>query len=116
MMKQKKVPVLTLTLTALLVVGLCGCDKSQGIVSSEDTLARVTAEVVDMELATAVSVALAEEGALAEVDIAVMVNDGAVSLNGVVYSQTQRDLAVRTVRAVPGVKAIDDSLGIAKQN
>jgi osmotically-inducible protein OsmY len=116
MMNQKKVPVLTLTFTALLLVGLCGCEKSEGIVSSGETLASVTAEVVDMELATAVNVALADQNALADVDIAVMVNDGAVSLNGIVYSQTQRELAVRTVRAVPGVKAIDDSLGIVKQN
>jgi osmotically-inducible protein OsmY len=69
-----------------------------------------------MELATAVNVALADQNALADVDIAVMVNDGAVSLNGIVYSQTQRELVVQTVRAVPGVKAIEDSLGVAKQN
>jgi hyperosmotically inducible protein len=116
MTNQKRSLVLNMAITAVLVMGICGCDKSEGIVSSEDTLTSVTAEVVDMELAHAVKVALAEQESLVDADIAVMANSGKVSLNGIVDNQAQRDLAVKIAREVTGVEIVDDGLGIKEQN
>jgi len=116
MTNQKRSLVLNMAMTAVLVMGICGCDKSEGIVSSEDTLTSVTAEVVDMELAHAVKVALAEQESLVDADIAVMANSGKVSLNGIVDNQAQRDLAVKIAREVTGVELVDDGLGIKEQN
>lgn len=116
MIKRQRSLGLKVAIIALLLIGFCGCDKSEGIVSSEDTLASVTAEVVDMELAHAVKVALAEQVSLADVDIAVMVSNGEVSLRGIVDNQAQHDLAVRTASGVAGVESVDDALGIKEQN
>jgi hyperosmotically inducible protein len=116
MITQKRSLILNIAVTAVLVMGIYGCDKSEGIVSSEDTLTSVTAEVVDMELAHAVKVALAEQASLADVDIAVVVSNGEVSLSGIVDNQTQHDLAVKVAREVTGVEAVDDALDIKEQN
>ncbi len=116
MVNQKRSLVLNIAVTLVMVAGICGCDKSAGIVSSEDTLTSVTAEVVDMELAHAVKVALAEQESLADVDIAVMVSNGAVSLRGIVDNQAQHDLAVKIASDVAGVESVGDALGIKEQN
>jgi len=115
MINQKRSPCLTMAIVAALVMGVCGCDKSEGIVSSEDTLSSVTAEVIDMELAHAVKVALAEQESLADIDIAVMANDGAVILSGVVDNQAQHDHALKIAREVIGVEKVDDELSIKEQ-
>lgn len=115
MFNQKRLLILNITVTAILVMGICGCDKSEGIVSSEDTLVSVTAEVVNMELAHAVKVALAEQESLADVDIAVMATNGEVRLNGIVDNQTQHDLAVRIAREVTGVESVNNALEIKEQ-
>lgn len=116
MINRKRSLVLNIAVTAVLVMGVCGCDKSKGIVSSDDTLMSVTAEVVDMELAHAVKVALAREDSLADVDISVMVSDGEVRLHGIVDNQTQHDLAIKVAREMDGVESVDDALGIKEQN
>lgn len=116
MTSQKRSLILKITIAAAVVIGICGCDKSEGIVSSEDTLTSVTAEVIDMELAHAVKVALAEQESLADIDIAVMANNGNVSLIGVVDNRTQHDHALKIAREVTGVEAVDDKLSIKEQN
>lgn len=119
MINQKRSLVLKMTVTAVLVIGICGCDKSEGIVSREDTaedaLTSVTAEVMDMELSHAVKVALAEEESLADVDIVVVVNKGEVQLSGVVDNQGQRDQALRIATGVAGVDVVDDKLAVKQQ-
>src|SRR5688572_17348416 len=116
MINQKRSLVFNIAVTAVLLMGICGCDKTEGIASPEDTLASVTAEVIDMELAHAVKVALAKQKSLTDVDIAVLANNGEVSLHGIVDNQTQHDLAVKIVQGVTGVKSVDDALSIKKQN
>jgi len=116
MINQKRSLIFNMAAAAILVVGIGGCDKSEGIVSSEDTLASVTAEVVDMELAHAVKVALAGQSSLVDVDIAVMASNGEVSLNGSVDNQTQHDLAVKIAQEVTGVESVEDALVIKEQN
>ena len=116
MINQKRSLVSNIAIAAVLLVGVCGCDKSEGVVSSEDTLISVTAEVVDMELAHAVKVALAERELLVDVDIAVKATDGTVSLSGIVDNQTQHNLALKTAREVAGVEIVDDALSIKEQN
>jgi len=116
MIKLRQSKTVTAVVMAILVMGCCGCDKSEGVVSSEDTLASVTAEVIDMELAHAVKVALAEQESLADVDIAVTVSNGEVSLRGIVDNQAQHDLAVEVASDVAGVGSVDDGLDIKEQN
>lgn len=116
MITQKQSSLLTITIAAVLVMGICGCEKSEGIVSSEDALTSVTAEVIDMELAHAVKVALAEQASLVDVEIAVMANNGEVSLRGIVDNQTQHDHALKIAREVIGVEVVDDELSIKEQH
>lgn len=116
MIKPRRSKTFTAFVMTILVMGCCGCGKSEGVVSSEDTLASVTAEVIDMELAHAVKVALAEQELLADVDIAVTASNGEVSLRGIVDNQAQHDLAVQITSNVAGVESVDDALGIKEQN
>lgn len=116
MTRQKRSLMLEITIVAAVAIGICGCDKSEGIVSSEDTLTTVTAEVIDMELAHAVKVALAEQESLVDIDIAVMANNGKVSLIGIVDNRTQHDHALKITSEVSGVEAVDDKLSIKEQN
>lgn len=115
MFSQKKSPVLNIAITIVLVMGMCGCDKSEGIVSSEDTLTSVTAEVVDMELAHNVKIALAREENLADADITVLASNGEVRLTGVVDNQEQHDQVLRVVHGVAGVTVVDDKLNVKEQ-
>lgn len=115
MINQKRSLILKMTITAVLVMGICGCDKSEGIVSREDTLTSVTAEVMDLELSHAVKVALAEQESLADVDIVVVANNGEVSLRGVVDNQEQHDHALKITHEVIGVEVVDDKLDIKEQ-
>jgi hyperosmotically inducible protein len=116
MINQKRRSVLTMTIAVLLVMGICGCEKSEGIVSSEDTLARVTTEVIDMELAHAVKVALVKEEALADAEIVVVASNGEVRLTGIVDNQEQHDRALSAATGVAGVNVVDDKLAVKKQN
>jgi osmotically-inducible protein OsmY len=116
MINRQRSQGLNIAVIAILIMGFCGCDKSEGIVSSEDTLASVTAEVIDMELAHSVKVALAEQESLADVDIAVKVSNGEVILRGIVDNQAQHDLAVKIASDVTGVESVEDALGIKEQN
>ncbi len=116
MLSQKRSPVLNMAITSVLVMGMCGCDKSEGIVSSEDALTTVTAEVVDMELAHSVKVALAREEALAGADIVVLASNGEVRLTGVVDDQEQHDHALRVTLGVAGVNVVDNKLNVKEQN
>lgn len=116
MISQRRSGILKIIVTVMLVGVICSCNKSEGIVSSEDALASVTAEVMDLELAHAVKVALAEHESLSNADIAVMVNNGEVSLSGNVDNQTQREYALSIARDVAGTEVIDDKLNIREQN
>jgi osmotically-inducible protein OsmY len=120
MINQKRSLVLKMTITAVLVMGIYGCDKSEGIVSredtAEDTLTSVTAEVMDMELAHAVQVALSKQESLVDVDIVVIANNGEVRLSGVVDNQEQHDQALRAATGVAGVGVVDDKIEVKKQN
>lgn len=115
MTSQKRRSFIVMTFAALVLMAIGGCEKSEGIVSSEDRLTSVTAEVVDMELAHSVKVALANEAALADTDIGVVVNDGAVRLTGVVDNQDQHNRAVRIATGVAGVSVVDDKLAVKEQ-
>lgn len=116
MLSQKRSPVLNMAIASVLVMGMCGCDKSEGIVSSEDALAAVTAEVVDMELAHNVKAALAGEEALVGADIVVSASNGAVRLTGAVDDQEQHDHALKVTLGVAGVNVVDNKLNVKEQN
>jgi len=115
MTTQKRHPLRVMTFVALVLMGIGGCEKSEGIVSSEDRLTSVTAEVVDMELAHSVKVALAKEEALVDIDIGVVANNGAVRLTGVVDNQDQHKRAVQIATGVAGVNVVDDKLAVKEQ-
>ncbi|MDZ4262900.1 MAG: BON domain-containing protein [Pseudomonadota bacterium] len=120
MINQKRSLVLNMMLSAVFVMTVSGCDKSEGIVSREDmasdTLTSITAEVMDIELAHAVKVALAEQVSLADVDIVVIAKNGEVRLSGVVDNQEQHDQALRAAIEVAGVDAVDDKIEVKQQN
>lgn len=116
MLNQKRHPVLSMIVSAVLVMGICGCEKSEGIISSEDSLTSVTAEVVDMELAHAVKVALVKEPSLVDADIVVVASNGEVRLTGVVDNQEQHDRALRIATGVAGVNVVSDKLAVKEQN
>ena len=112
MINPKWRPMSTFVITLVLIISMCGCEKSEGIVSSEDALTTITSEVVDLELAHAVKVALASEDILTGARIVVTANDGAVQLSGIVNSQEQHSRAVKITTGVSGVKVVDDKLAI----
>lgn len=121
MNKQKRPSFLPITFTVILITGMIGCEKSQGIVSPDDRLVlddrliSVTAEVMDMELVHSIKMALAKEDALANADIRVIAKDGAVQLRGLVDNQDQHDRAVAIANGVMGVKLVDDMLAVKEQ-
>lgn len=63
-------------------------------------------------LATRIEAEIAEDGRFTafQSDVAISVRDGAVRLAGVVPSESQRHSIVSAVRAVHGVKSVDDAL------
>jgi osmotically-inducible protein OsmY len=66
--------------------------------------------VSDHQLEAAVMQALADNPRVHPDEIAVQAVDGKVTLRGTVGSVLQRAEAVRTARAVPGVRSVDDDL------
>lgn len=106
---------ITMTFASFVLMGLGGCEKSEGIVSSEDSLTAVTAEVMDMELAHSVKVALANEDSLVDTDISVVVNRGEVRLTGMVDNEDQHNRAVQIVTGVAGVNVVNDKLAVKEQ-
>lgn len=115
MIDQKRHPVIKTTFAVVLVMLISGCEKSEGIVSSEDRLASVTVEVMDMELAHAVTVALAKEEALVDADIRVVASNGEVQLTGVVDNQELHNHALRIAAGVAGVNVVNDKLAVKEQ-
>jgi osmotically-inducible protein OsmY len=115
MNNQQRHPVIKMSCAVILVMIIGGCEKSEGIVSSEDRLASVTAEVMDMELAHAVTVALANEAALVDADIAVAATNGEVQLTGVVDNEALHSQAIRIAVGVAGVNVVSDKLAVKEQ-
>lgn len=115
MITRKQHLVVSMTIAVFVLMGIGGCEKSEGIVSSEDRLTSVTAEVVDMELAHSVKVALAKEDTLIDTDIGVVVNNGAVRLTGLVDNEDQHNRAVRIAAGVAGVNVVDDKIAVKEQ-
>jgi hyperosmotically inducible protein len=115
MTTQKRHLLIAMTFAAFVLMGVGGCEKSEGIVSSEQTLTTVTAEVVDMELAHAVKIALAEEAVLVDADIGVAVTNGEVKLTGIVDNQDQHNRALSIAAGVAGVNMVEDKLAVKEQ-
>jgi hyperosmotically inducible periplasmic protein len=66
----------------------------------------------DITLHNAVMKALAENPLVRADEIAAQVRDGDVVLRGTVGTFVQKAEAARTARAVPGVRHVDDALGV----
>ena len=66
----------------------------------------------DITLHSAVMAALAEDPLVRADEIAAEVRDGDIVLRGTVGSFVQKAEAARTTRAVPGVRRVDDHLGV----
>ena len=66
----------------------------------------------DITLHSAVMAALAENPLVRADEIAAEVRDGDIVLRGTVGSFVQKAEAGRTARAVPGVRRVDDQLGV----
>jgi osmotically-inducible protein OsmY len=66
----------------------------------------------DITLQSAIMKALAENPLVRADEIAAQVRDGDVVLRGTVGSFVQKAEADRTTRAVPGVRRVDDELGV----
>ena len=115
MTNPKRYFLVAMIFTAFFLLGIGGCEKSEGIVSAEETLTSVTAEVVDMELAHSVKVALAKEDILVDADIGVVVNNGEVRLTGMVDNQEQHARAVRVATGVAGVNVVSDKLAVREK-
>ena len=115
MLDQQNSPFAILVAAVILVVGTLGFNNVNATVSSEDALFTVTAEIMDMELAREVRLALAQETTLSGLNIAVRAHDGKVSLSGVVETQYQRDQALHIALAVEGVEVVFNKLALKKQ-
>lgn len=116
-------------LASLLVVSFTGCEKSEGIADSRQSIADSNAnsnlntsasqssmdaaqKAMDLQLAKKVEKALTDEEALGEFDIAVFAANGVVQLTGEVETRAEHDLAVKVTRNVDGVDRISDQLRV----
>lgn len=116
-------------LASLLVVSFTGCEKSEGIADSRQSIADSNAnsnlntsankssvnaaqKALDLQLAKKVENALTDEEALGEFDIVVFVANGVVQLTGEVETRAEHDLAMKVARGVDGVDRIADQLRI----
>jgi osmotically-inducible protein OsmY len=85
----------------------------KGVRSVVDLLSVAKSDVPDSRLQRAVADALSIDPATDRLDIRVAVNDGEVTLTGVVDSFAERRLAARTAAAVAGVWKVDDQLELS---
>jgi hyperosmotically inducible protein len=66
----------------------------------------------DAVVTTKVKAAIVAEKALSALDIAVVTNNGTVTLSGKVASAAQSDLATKTARGVEGVKQVKNMIKV----
>lgn len=106
-------------LSSLLIISFSGCEKSEGVVDSQQSVTDANQssldggqKAFDMQLAKKVEQAIADEEALSEFVIAVMATNGVVQLSGEVETRAEHDLVVKVTRDVDGVDRISDLLRI----
>lgn len=106
-------------LGTILVVSFSGCEKSQGVVDSQQSIADsgqssigASQEAFDLQLAAKVDDAITAEESLGDYDITVLVTNGVVRLTGEIETRAEHDQVVKVTRAVDGVDRINDQLRI----
>lgn len=96
----------------LLMLGLSGCEKSEGVAESNQSIADVTQEVFDMQLTHEVEQAIAQEASLSEIDVLVLANAGVIRLTGTVENREEHDRLLSVTRKVKGVERINDQIRV----
>lgn len=125
--------VFTGLLATLLVVSFTGCEKAEDTAGSRQSMegANVNSTIdtntdintnessvdtaqqtFDLQLASKVRQAIADEEALAEFDIAVSATNGVIQLAGEVETREDHDLVMKVTRDVSGVNQISDLLRV----
>jgi hyperosmotically inducible protein len=92
----------------LLVVALAGCGKPADSVQAPTTTATLGNDVDDAVVTARVKSALMADPKTNTFDIKIETRKGDVLLSGFVDSQDQIDQALRTTRAIEGVKSIQN--------
>lgn len=99
-------------LLGVLMVGLSGCEKSEGVAESDQSIAEVTQEVFDMQLTHEVEQAIAQEASLSEIDVLVLASAGVIRLTGTVENREEHDRLLSVTRTVKGVERINDQIRV----
>lgn len=99
-------------LMGVLMVGLSGCEKSEGVAESNQSIADVTQEVFDMQLTHEVEQAIAQEASLSEIDVLVLASAGVIRLTGTVENREEHDRLLSVARTVKGVERINDQIRV----
>lgn len=110
-------------LSSLLVVSVSGCEKSEGVADSQQSIADANIDTnqssmdaaqkaFDLQLTKKVDQAIADEETLSEFGIAVLATNGVIRLTGEVETRAEHDLLMKVTRGVDGVDRINDQLRI----
>lgn len=112
-MKTRIAPLLlNAALAGALTFFLAGCDKPSEAAGMPAPGTTVGTEIDDSVVTSSVKSALLAEPNIRSFDFKVETHKGEVQLSGFVDNQTQLDLATAAVRAVPGVKSIQNNVSL----
>ena len=105
--------VLITALAGALTILVAGCDKpSDATGMPAPSTTTVGTEIDDSVVTSSIKSALLAEPNIKSFDFKVETRKGEVMLSGFVDNQAQLELATSLVRAVPGVKSIQNNVGI----
>jgi hyperosmotically inducible periplasmic protein len=102
----------TLVLAGLLATGLEGCKKAEETAAATAPSTTVGAEIDDSIVTARVAAALLAEFSARSYGYKIETRKGEVQLSGFADSQADIERAVQVVRAVPGVKNVDNKVSV----
>lgn len=103
---------LNTALAGALSLFVAGCDKPTDATGVPAASTTVGTEIDDSVVTSSIKSALLAEPNIKSFDFKVETRKGEVQLSGFVDNQTQLDMATAAVRAVPGVKSIQNNVSL----
>lgn len=99
-------------LAGALAIFVAGCDRPQQAAATPSPKTTVGTEIDDSVVTARVKAALVRDAQIKGLDFKVETRKGEVQLSGFADSQEQIDYAISVVRAVEGVKNIDNKVSV----